>query len=59
MTQGGSRVPKPMVVGHPKMEKLQEIVVDHFQTFAASKILTLFQCLPHEYMYVNVSFLVE
>lgn len=34
-----------LAVGHPKMAKLEEIVLEHFQKFQNSKIRSLISCV--------------
>lgn len=35
-----------LAVGHPKMAKLEEIVLEHFQKFQNSKIKLFISCVP-------------
>jgi ERCC4-related helicase len=42
---------KPFVIGHPKMEKLQEIVLDHFNTHSDGKIvILLLLCIKNTFL---------
>ena len=42
MSPTASQLAKPFAVGHPKMEKLLEIVIDHFKRFMRGRNLHCF-----------------
>ena len=38
-TQSASQLAAPFEIGHPKMKKLQEIALDHFNNFDGKRLI--------------------